>query len=417
MGKNLILVEKCFTVLALVIFTQGLVQLIYEMRTGRYSGFSSEGNLDVMVAFFIIYVITFLLVLLRWKKVIPALNKRKLLILLALIALISVFWSVTPQVTIRRSGALLGTTMFGIYFGTRYSLNEQFRLLLWTYGIAMFLSIVFAVLLPPFGIHQSGDWAGRWRGIYTHKNTLGRNMGFSLLLFTLQAIWGGKSRQIGWIGCGFATALLLLSGSVTPVLSTLTVFTLLPLYNILRWRYKLTTLLFTAAAILYVILSVIVPSVVATLIVALGRNLTFSGRTPLWSAVIEAIQKRPWLGYGYSAFWEDENNEALQVWRVLDGWRPDYAHNGYLELALQLGLLGVVVFAIDFFFNFFLTLTLAAANKSASSMFSLAFMTYMIPYNITDSIILSQNNIIWVVYISMTLSIAIAPVKLIIHSD
>lgn len=412
MKINLLVVEKCFVVSAFIMFTGGVVQLIYEIRTGQYSGgLDTEGNIDVMVALFSIYIITFFLVILRWKQFVYALTKTKLLLFLVGIAVVSALWSVSPELTIRRSVALAASTMFGVYFGTRYTLNEQFRLLLWTFGVAMLLSVLFALLLPSFGIHRSGGAAGLWRGIYTHKNTLGRNMGYSLFIFTLVGIWGDRHRWIGWAGSGLAVALILLSGSVTPVFSTLTVFVVLPLYSILRWRYNSTTLFFTTVAMAYIVLSALLLSLAPTLLGFFGRDLSFTGRTVLWSALLEAIPKRLWLGYGYSAFWLEQNNEALEVFRNLRGWQPDYAHNGYLEITLSLGLLGLVVYLSDFFIKFFQTLILAAATKTAAGMFPLAFMTYMIPCNISDSIILSQNSIVWVVYVSVTLSLVLNPIQ------
>lgn len=408
MKEKLLFAENGFVVFSLIAFTEGFFQLLYEVRTGQVGNL--EGNLDVIVAFFIIYTITFFLIILRWKKVFRAVVKRKLLLLLVGLALASVLWSAAPDMTVRRSVALLGTTMFGIYFATRYSLQEQFRLLLWAYGTAMVLSVLFAVLLPSVGTHAPPGNRTFWRGIYTHKNTLGRNMGFSLCIFSLFALWGKKYRWIGCAGCSLAIALMVLSGTVSPVFSSFSVLVLLPLYSILRWRHALTSLFFIMVTIANTFVSTLLISQAATLVGAFGRNLTFTGRTQLWSAVLEAIQKRPWFGYGYSAFWLGWEGESAQIWRAIP-WEPSYAHNGYLELALQLGLVGTFVFLLDYLHSFFRALTLAAATESAAGILPLAFLTFLLPYNITDSIILGQNSIMWVLYVSFAFSMLVEPVK------
>jgi O-antigen ligase len=416
MTKHLIFAEKVFTVLALLIFTEGLVQLIYEMRTGQYSGTTLEGNLDVIVAFFIIYAIASVLIVLRWKKVFVALSRRQLLLALIALTLASVFWSMEPAITIRRSVAILGTTMFGVYLGTRYTLEEQFRLLLWTFGLAMGLSILFAVLLPSFGIHQS-DWVGRWRGIYTHKNTFGRNMGFSFFCFSLLALFGNRQhRWLGWTASAIAIALIILSGSVTPIFSSLAVIVLLPIYSLCRWRYSLKPLIFLTIGLLNTIVLTLVAANTAPLLAVFGRDPTFTGRTPLWAILAEIIQRRPLLGYGYSAFWLGKGSAAEEVWLRLS-WQPDYAHNGYFDLALQLGFIGLSLFLIDFSIYFLQTFRIASVTKTAWGMFPLAFFTYLIPYNITDSVILRQNSIIWVLYVALTTSAVVQPVKLRLWCD
>lgn len=408
--KKLIIAEKVFTVLSIILFTQGIVQLVFELRTGRSYANSQEGNLDVMVAFFIVYTIAFFLVFLRWRRVVDALPKRKLLLLLEGIAVASVFWSASPGVTIRRTGALIGTTIFGVYLATRYSLEEQFRLLLWALGTAMVLSLLCGLCFPTIGIHQSGVAAGLWRGIYTHKNSLGGNMGYALLAFSLHALWGNKYRWVGWVGSGLAFTLLLLSGSATPLLAYLTVMALLPLYSILRWRYALTLFFFMMALMFNAFVSTFALSNLEPILGAFGRDITLTGRTQLWSVVVEAIQKRPWLGHGYSAFWLGWDSPAAQVWTAI-GWQPEYSHNGYLELALELGLLGIFVFGIDYLLNFLRAIIFAAATNNAAGIFPLAFLTYFLPLNITDSSVMRQNSLVWLLYISLTFSIHIQSIK------
>jgi hypothetical protein len=61
------------------------------------------------------------------------------------IALASAIWTVAPDITLRRSLLLLGTTLFGIYLAMRYSLREQLQLLSWALGLVILLSIVFAI--------------------------------------------------------------------------------------------------------------------------------------------------------------------------------------------------------------------------------------------------------------------------------
>ena len=59
----------------------------------------------------------------------------------------------------------------------------------------------------------------------------------------------------------------------------------------------------------------------------------------IWSLVLGSIAKRPLLGYGYYAFWQGLKGESANV-IVGAHWVFGYAHNGILEIWLQLGLVG-----------------------------------------------------------------------------
>ena len=79
----------------------------------------------------------------------------------------------------------------------------------------------------------------------------------------------------------------------------------------------------------------------------LHRDEGLTGRLNLWNAVLLAISKRLWLGYGFNAFWQGMKGESGYVLTAV-GWAPKYAHNGFLDLVLDLGLLGLLVFAIGY---------------------------------------------------------------------
>ena len=73
----------------------------------------------------------------------------------------------------------------------------------------------------------------------------------------------------------------------------------------------------------------------------LGRDTTFTGRTDLWADLLH-VRIDPYLGEGYKSFW-------LGPW-VMDLWekypfRVNQAHNGYMEIYLNGGLVGVGLLA------------------------------------------------------------------------
>ncbi len=111
-----------------------------------------------------------------------------------------------------------------------------------------------------------------------------------------------------------------------------------------------------------------------------GSAETFFGRTELWNDCLSLV-KNPFLGEGYGNFWTGER--LAYLWD-LHWWHPNQAHNGYVELYLNLGLLGLSLFAF---------VVLSSYVKVRESIFSqkefgrlrYSFFLSILFYNITEA--------------------------------
>lgn len=396
--------ERGFAVLAIFLFTGALVPLL---RTPGGPGVVVVQDDPVLWIMWLgLYGVTSLLILIRWRRFVYVASRDKLLLLLVGIAVLSILWSVAPQVTARREVALVGTTLFGAYLATRYSLGELLRLLAWALGVAALLSLVFALMLPSYGITSSPGHEG-WQGVFAGgKNVFGRTMAVSAIVFLLLALSSRKHKLVLWSGFGLSVGLLWMSNSVTSLISLLIIGLLLPLYHALRWRYTLSVSL--------LIFAVVAGGIVVTWLLAnaedvlgvLGRDSTLTNRTELWPAVIEMIRQHPWLGYGYGAFWLGWSGESAHValW-VLEGGDPPFlhAHNGFLDLWLNLGLLGLATFALGFSLAALRAVSWVRATRTATGLWPLVFLTFILLYNFTESSVLIHNNIFWILYVTVVM--------------
>lgn len=68
---------------------------------------------------------------------------------------------------------------------------------------------------------------------------------------------------------------------------------------------------------------------------------SFTGRTKLWSALLDLWADHPILGYGYNTF---QTPAVITRLRVLMDWEPSNSHSGYIQLLLGLGIVGLVLF-------------------------------------------------------------------------
>lgn len=408
MNKKLQIAEQSFTVLSFIFYSSGPLPLILMGGAGQGILDVSADSTDYSILqalFFINYLITVLLLISRWKKALYVVTKDWTICLLVGIALASLIWSFTPELTRARSVALAGTSLFGVYLASRYTIREQLKLLGWSFAAIIVMSFLFAIIIPKYGIMMTGVHAGAWRGIYVHKNALGKIITLGAIIFLMLAMDANKQRWFAWIGLGLSVCLLLLSKSSSAVVVFATILAIIPIYSIFRWHYQVATPAIIATIVLSSILSLWLSENAPTLLGAIGKDPTLTGRTDLWPAAIEMIEKQPWLGYGYSAVWNDWNSPGAYVWYVTN-WTPPNAHNGLLDLWLELGFLGVLVFAIGFGTTLWRGLAWFRVDRSWQSFWTLLYLTFFILANISESSLLNRNDLFWLLYVTVSFSLA-----------
>jgi exopolysaccharide production protein ExoQ len=411
MNRILVNAEKIFTVISLIHYAGGPLVLI--LSGGESEGDNSPGITSyplIQLLFFLNFACSFVLLTLRWKNVFYVLSKDRFISTLLGVSILSVLWSTTPSVTIIRNTALVGSSLFGLYLASRYSLKEQLQLLAWSFGIAIVLSWLFVVILPKYGI-MAGIHTGKWRGIFTHKNVLGKLMILSSMIFLLTALNERKNKLLLWGGLGLSVLLLLMSGSSSAIVSFVIIGIIFLLIKLVRMPYILMAPTIFSIAALGLLANIWLMNNSGNILSSLGKDATLTGRLDIWPAVLDKIWQQPWLGYGFSGFWgSDWSSESAYVWN-LTGWTPPNAHNGLLDLWLDLGLLGLSVFLIGFFINLVKGLIWVRLSKSADAFWPVMYIVYFWLSNQTESALLRQNEIYWLLYVTAVFSLCILPVK------
>jgi exopolysaccharide production protein ExoQ len=269
----------------------------------------------------------------------------RLSVLFMLIVLMSATWSIHPDLTIRRGLGYVLTMLIAAYLTLRFDLIDRMKVLSASFAVSAIGSLLFVAAFPEYGIMQEGDLAGAWRGVFMHKNQFGPVMAVAVFteLFVLVAL---KSRP-WWRFALLSTyfALVVLSRSETALLLSLAYLAGTCLY--LLWqRDRLRTVVVSAMAAVLLLGCLITlwvdPSFALGIV---GRDTTLTGRTPLWSAVIELIGQRPVLGWGYRAMFQSDDASTALIDRVTDGGASG-SHNSFLEIALQLGVVGMGVMLV-----------------------------------------------------------------------
>jgi O-antigen ligase len=129
----------------------------------------------------------------------------------------------------------------------------------------------------------------------------------------------------------------------------------------------------------------------------LGKDPTLTGRTTNWLPMVHAILKRPLLGYGFGAFWLGSKGESLNIF-LETGMILAQGHNAYVDLLLDLGLVGLVAFLITGVSAIRNALRSLRSDHVDSVKLYLSWLLIMLPLSITQGQFLYENDLFLIVY-------------------
>ncbi|WP_171975532.1 O-antigen ligase family protein [Brasilonema sennae] len=351
------------------------------------------------------YPIIAILVILRWKRL-PYVATRDIPLLLFIgTTLASVLWSGNQNMTLKGIGGLLRMLMFGAYFATRYSIKEQMKILSWVFGIAAILSLALALVIPSYGIDKEG-----WTGIFPYKNFLGYTMSLAAILFLLTAFKERSQNWFAWIGFGLAVSLIMLAHSSGSLVNILLLVSLIPLYQLVKQHYKLRVIFLGIVCVLVGGTALFILGNLETILVdILGKSLELNGRTPIWTLAIEKGMEKLWLGYGYNAFWSSDAGIYIMI-NTWSGLRETgfNSHNSYLELFLNLGFIGLFLYAISLVIVFIKAVILLRSTQQIEFIWHIQLLIFLSVASMADTnFIMSAASSYCCIYISTSLSTAI----------
>ncbi len=389
--------ERGFVVLFLVLLTGAFVNLFISPEQILEPG---EGMPGMRYMWAVMYLITLVLWLRHCKGSLRLLLQERTMLFLVAFAIVSVVWSDSPETTLRRGIALVGTSLMALYFAARFKFREQLQLLVWTFGICIVFSFLFGWL--HWG-HSVDDIEGAWYGIYTQRNSLGSMMVFGALLFLIWARVRHADKWIAWLLAAMSFVLILLSGSKTSLVAFSILLLSIPMVRLIRTFEKAGSVILVVAVLLLG-LGWWVGTSFDAVTEAMGRDSSLTGRTELWGASILIGIERPWLGYGYNAFWLGLEGQSADVWQIV-GWPAPSAHNGLLEIWLDLGLVGLAAAVFSFGASVRKAFHLIRETTGWESAWPLLFLVVLFLMNLTESVFFEGNSIYWFLYMVIALDL------------
>ena len=357
----------------------------------------SAENPLARIMWFPIYGLVLVLAIMNVTHLVRLAIFNPLLILCLLWCAVSMIWSIDPTLTIRRSVAVLMTTLAGLTVAARYDWDGFVQRLAFVFFMMALATVVMVLVKPGQGIMQEIH-AGAWRGPFPEKNYLGGKMAQGLAVCMCAYAMRPKRLWL-WVPAGALCFLLvIMSTSKTALLVSLFSIGAFLALRLFR-RYPILRLpvlyILVVAITTLITLYLTIPDELFALI---GKDATFTGRTDIWSELILAVEKKPIMGYGYGTFWKDPLGPSYAVRQALQ-WGVPTAHNGWFETSLSTGIVGVILFAVFYVFSLFLAFDRVKRGGVEAYWAVLGILIFGI-FSFSESTILQQNDLSWLIFVA-----------------
>src|SRR2546429_6232185 len=360
--------------------------------TTAATAFEEGSPLDRSVYLFLIGVALWILAKrsFKWRETFAS---NAVLTLFLVFALTSILWSDFPFVTFKRWIRDLGMYLMLLVVLSERRPAEAISIVIrrLSYVLVIF-SVVLIKYYPELSIFYD-SWTGvpEYVGATTSKNMLGIMCLLSGLFYFWDTMgrWGERrdrqSRQLLFVNLALIAMtlwLLRLSQSATSQGSLMIGCFIIAVVRS-KWakvNARRVIVLIPVGLVAYLALEFVFDfsTIVAELF---GRDPTLHGRTGIWNTVL-ALQPNPLLGAGYQSFWL--GGRLAAVWSNLDTDFLNEAHNGYLEIYLNLGLVGICLLVL-FMISSYRTACRQLTTSLNFAPLTMGLWTVIVFYNITES--------------------------------
>ena len=347
-----------------------------------------------------VYAATLGLLAIRADQVIRAWPALIILGLLVLHAYASKYWSIDPGVTTRRTIALAMSSIFAIYLGAVFRGPYLARVLMLS-GLIMGLgSLVMVFGFPRIGVHQY-DNAGLWRGLWYEKNQMGLVMTAGAVAAAACLASQDPRRLLPAATLAVSTLLVLATQSKTSLLClVLGVGIVAALWAMRKGGPAMAVVCIWFGVVLSALILYVFITEPAIVLKALGKDPSLTGRTDIWAALMRRVAEHPWTGFGYQAFWGRDSIPAEFVRRETQ-WPVPSAHNGWIDLLVQLGWPGAISVGLTVFAALMTTLFRIPVAGAREGYFGMAYFAVFLLLSLSESVLLTNANLPWTLLLAI----------------
>lgn len=324
---------------------------------------------------------------------------------------VSTFWSEITLIAMKRwTREIIAVIMALIVTSEadpRLALGTLFRR---TAYVLVPLSLLLIRFYPVYG-RRYGRYSGveMWTGVTGQKNELGRLCMISafFLLLELYRRWRSRTLKtdrrllIADLSVISLSVYLLIGSHSATSLATLLVGT--AGFLALRWLQrrggKISHTVLFAGVLILMGFGVATPFLGGTNLSmftsSLNRDPTLTGRTVIWASLMPAQSERPLFGYGMGSFWTAARRNLYDI---------PTAHNGYLDILLDYGEVGLMLWVI-WVLSCARQLNRTSATDQDWAAFSICLLCMALSYNMTESALNSLAEFMTAVIVITVLAV------------
>lgn len=339
---------------------------------------------------------------------------------------ISTLWSEYPSVAFKRWVKAIGDISMVFVILTDTNCVAAIKRVFSRVGFVLLpLSILFIKYYPELGRGYSPEGAVGYQGVTTSKNQLGMItllLGIGLTWSLIQAFrhLNGKQKTRTIVAhlatLSMVAWLLWIADSATSTYCFILATILMLITSLSRHGRKPVVVYLLSASVLTLVLVAMFFDTGGTLLGSVGRDTTLTGRTDIWKLAL-GMSGNPIFGTGFESFWIGERLQ--KVWKIYR-FHLNEAHNGYIEVYLELGWLGITLLGLLIVTGFRNVLAEFRRGSEIASL-KFAFLVVAVIYNLTESGFRILDPV-WIFFFfgiaaSLDSSQIKAPVKVSAHRD
>jgi O-antigen ligase len=305
--------------------------------------------------------------------------------------LVSVLWSPFTSVAFKRWTKAVGDLVMVLVVLTDLQPIEAIRRLFARAGAILMPLSVYLTRYTMMGRGYDPDGRPMNTGVTTNKNSLGL-LAFVIGLSVIWSLWSllrakgepNRSRRLlarsGLLA--FVMAVLYMAGSATAVVCILLggALIIVSSFGFIKSRPAVVHVAMATFAIAGGLAMGFGGK--EALLGALGRDSNLTGRTEIWSTVIARAQN-PIIGTGFESFWNASiktfQTEGEYMFRNINS-----AHNGYIDVYLNLGWVGVSLVVLVLLSGYFKACRSVSQKPEVGGLL-LAFVVTAAFYCITEA--------------------------------
>ena len=363
----------------------------------------SEGSLYKQVTWGALYTLCFIIISRSSRdNSSPKINFPIELIALYIFILLTITWSEYKLSSFKRYILLVGLFLIAI-ISSKLSLRDRSFSSLIEKPVAFFMlcGAAFAAAFPG----KAFDADGALLAYTSHKNTWGQFLSLCSIIF-FSNILSKKGRLLYIPLLAISLVMLYMSKSATSLLAfafSSSFLLLMKGFSSKNMAGKLLVLAFflssAVATLIYCIAQGRLPFDTLTDLVfkVTEKSSTLSGRTFLWQLMGAEIARHPWLGTGFGGFWVGLEGAAGTLVKRLDWGPPTQAHSGYLDVANEIGIIGLLILSTVLLTHLYRCFSLYRADTREHFSIHASMMTSFLILNYAESSFIQGTNIWWIV--------------------